>query len=92
MKIFIDSEFRCHITNPNNEYIEVETDFFNDKCNTFIEGYCFEPGDDGNAVYPWKPYSELEDIQREYEKQLLSQYKAENEEYKEALRTLNVEV
>ena len=103
MKIYIDSNYHCHITNPDGAYLEIETDFFNGKCDTFIEGYlyvpigesCILPGGTtvlGGYIAPWKPYSELDAVQREYERQLLSQYKTQNEEYKEALQTLNVEV
>lgn len=92
MKIYIDSKYHCHTTNPDNTFREVETDFFDGKCQMFIEGYCYNDSKGYVQVYPWKPYFELDTAQREYERQLLSQYKAQNEEYKEALQTLNVEV
>lgn len=41
--IYIDNEFMCHTINPDNIFKEIETDFFNDKCETFIEGYRFVP-------------------------------------------------
>ena len=96
MKIYIDSNYRCHTTNPDGAYREIETDFFNGKCDTFIEGYIFVPigesltSPDGTVIHggyvaPWKPYSELDAAQREYERQLLA-------EYAEALKTLGVNV
>lgn len=43
MKICIDSKFKCHTSNPDGAFREVETDFFNGKCDTFIEGYRYVP-------------------------------------------------
>ena len=48
MKIYIDSEYRCHTTNPNGTFREAilsdsARSFFADKCNTFIEGYRLKP-------------------------------------------------
>lgn len=94
-KIFIDSEFKCHITNDGT-MTAVETDFFDGKCDDFIEGYRFVPEGKsytrsdgkvfrGEMIAPWKDYSELDAAQREYEKQLLADYAA-------ALQTLGVTV
>ena len=85
MKVYIDSEYKCHITNSDNTFSEIDTSFFNGKCNTFIEGYRFIPSGeswtrfDGMTFYgematPWKPYYKLEDAQIKYERQKLSQY------------------
>lgn len=82
--IYIDSDFKCHISNDGT-MAAVETDFFDGKCGAFVESYCYEPKGTGIAVYPWKPYSELEATQREYERQLLA-------EYAEALRVVGVTV
>ena len=41
--IYIDSEYRCHTTNPDGNYKEVESQFFDGKCTAFIEGYRFIP-------------------------------------------------
>ena len=101
--IFIDSEYCCHTTNPDNTFKKVETDFFDDKCQIFIEGYRYVPSGEswtssngtvfrGEMITPWKPYSELAAAQREYERQLLQQYKAQSEEYAEALKILEVEI
>ena len=93
--IYIDSNFKCHITNPDGTFREVETNFFTDKCTTFIEGYRFVPEGEtwtredgtvfrGEMKAPWKDYKELDNAQREYEKQQLN-------EYKESLIELGVE-
>ena len=96
MKIYIDAECKCHTSNPDNAYREFALDFFDGKCQTFIEGYRYCPeGEsytraDGKVFYgacitPWKPYSELDAAQREYEQQLLA-------EYAEALKVVGVTV
>ena len=84
MKIYIDSEFKCHTTNPDLEYKEVETDFFDGKCDIFVEGYRFVPFDEvwtreedgvafqGEMIVPWKPYDELDVAQRQYEREKLA--------------------
>ena len=64
------SEFKCHVANSDGNYREVETDFFDDKCDEFIEGYQFIPEGEnwthsnntifnGEMIAPWKDYSEL---------------------------------
>ena len=97
MNIYIDSEFKCHTANPDGIFREVETDFFDEgKCAAFIEGYMYIPmgesctNSDGvvfteGTIAPWKPYEELDNAQREYEKQLLA-------EYAEALKVVGVTV
>lgn len=93
--IYIDSEFKCHVTNDGT-LIAVETDAFEGKCNAFIEGYRFVPSGkswkrsdgevfQGEMISPWKDYAELENAQREYEKQLLATYG-------EALTTVGVKL
>lgn len=86
MKIYVDSEYRCHTTNPDGTFREIEEAFFDDKCQTFIEGYCYDDSKGYVQIYPWKDYyNELDNAQREYEKQLLT-------EYAEALRIVGVTV
>ena len=79
MTVFIDADFKCHVEN-NGTMTEVHTDFFDGKCQEFIEGYRFVPAghtwtrEDGTVfrgemVAPWKPYSELDAAQRRYERE-----------------------
>lgn len=93
--IYVDSDFKCHITNDGTMR-SVETDYFDGKCDTLIEGYRFVPTGEswtrndgavfyGEMICPWKPYAELDVAQREYERRLLA-------EYAEALRTVGVNV
>ena len=96
MKIYIDSEYHCHTTNPDGVFREVVVPFFDGKCQTLIDGYMYVPIGEictlsdgyvvrGELLAPWKPYSELDTAQREYERQRLA-------EYTEYLKILGVEV
>lgn len=77
MKIFIDKDFKCHISDDGT-MTAVETDFFDGKCAEFIEGYRFVPSGEswaredgeifaGEMIAPWQDYNELDNAQREYE-------------------------
>ena len=70
--IYIGSEFKCHTINDGT-MTAVETDFFDGKCDTFVEGFCCEAREESTVIYPWKPCSELDSAQREYERQLLKE-------------------
>ena len=93
--IYIDSNFRCHTVGDGN-MTSVDTDFFDGKCDAFVEGYRFVPDGEswtredgavfhGEMIAPWKPWEELDDAQREYERELLA-------EYAKALETVGVTV
>ena len=46
--IYIDSDFKCHTTNPNGTFREIVLSehartFFANKCTAFIEGYRLKP-------------------------------------------------
>lgn len=80
--IYLDSDYKCHSVNDGT-MTPVETAFFNGKCDSFIEGYRFVPSGEtwtrsdgevfhGEMISPWKPYAELDNAQREYERQLLA--------------------
>lgn len=79
--IYIDSEYKCHITDDGT-MTAVETDAFDGKCDTYIEGYRFVPNGEtwtrsdgvvfhGEMISPWKDYAELDAAQREYEREKL---------------------
>lgn len=83
MKIYIDFDFKCHADNVNGTFREIETDFFNGKCDAFIEGYRFVPAGEtwvredgeifaGEMIVPWKNYNELDAAQRQYEREKLA--------------------
>lgn len=73
MKICVDSEYHCHTTNLEGTR-EIEDPFFDGKCTTFVEGYCYDDSKSYIQNYQWKPYFELDAAQREYERQSLTEY------------------
>lgn len=86
MDVFIDLDFKCHTANDGTMQ-EIQTDFFDGKCQTFIEGYRFVPAGEswtredgavftGEMIAPWKPYEELDQAQRQYEREQLADMKA----------------
>ena len=62
--------------------------FFSDKCTAFIEGFRLKPEgetwvredgkafSDGEMIAPWKDYTELDEAQREYEREKLADAEA----------------
>jgi hypothetical protein len=84
MKIYLDNDFRCSATETKTTIQSIETDFFDGKCDTYIEGFRFVPDGQkwtredgivfsGEMISPWKPFDELERAQIAYEK---DQYEA----------------
>lgn len=67
--IYIDSSYKCHIVNDGT-MTAVETDSFDGKCDAFVEGYCYDTSKGYVKIYPWKPFSELDAAQRQYEEDL----------------------
>lgn len=95
MKIYLDEDFCCH-TSSESAVTTIETDFFDGKAPGYIEGYRFVPEgmswvrEDGavfagEMVSPWKPWEELDEAQREYEREQLKALAAQNAEYAAAL-------
>lgn len=95
MNVYVDSEFKCHVTNDGT-MTTVETTFFDGKCNAFIEGYRFVPSGanwtrsdgvifSGEMITPWKSYAELDAAQREYEQTLIA-------DMRDALNKLGVDL
>ena len=80
--IYIDADYKCHVRNDGT-MTAVETDSFDGKCDVYIEGFCYEDTGNGVVTYPWKPYDELDNAQREYEKALIA-------DMQNALNTLGV--
>lgn len=42
--IYLDSEYRCHVTNDGT-MTDIETDFFDGKCDAYIEATRFVPSE-----------------------------------------------
>lgn len=93
--IYVDTEFKCHVSNnEDNSLIAVETDYFDGKCDAFIQGYRFVPAGSswtrydgivftGEMIAPWKDYVELDNVQQKYEQE-------QNATNIEALRIMGV--
>lgn len=95
MQIYIDSDFKCH-TVAGDGLTAVETAAFDGMCAAYIEGYRFVPDGStwvredgtvfrGEMVTPWKPWEELDAMQREYEREQYETLTAQNAEYEAAL-------
>lgn len=89
MLIYIDQYFKCHINNDGT-MTPVNTDFFDGKCDSYIEGYRFVPSGctwtrsdgevfHGEMIAPWKDWHELDDAQRQYEREQLEAVMLEND-------------
>lgn len=94
--IYIDSDFKCHTANQDGRYAAVETDFFDSKCDAYIEGYRFVPAGEswtrsdgtvfrGEMIVPWQDWQALDKAQRQYERELLAQYEQALSEIEQAL-------
>lgn len=95
MMIYIDSDFKCHVSDDGT-MTPIETNAFDGKCNAYIEGYRFIPAGQtwtrsdgvifaGEMISPWKPWMELDAAQREYEREQYQTVAAQNTEYESAL-------
>ena len=95
MTIYIDNDYKCHVADDGT-MTAIETDAFDGKCNTYIEGYRFVPSGEtwtredgksftGGMVSPWVNWTALDAAQREYEHEQYSTLHAQNAEYEVAL-------
>lgn len=73
MTIYIDSDYKCHIS-PGNGLTAIETEAFDGKCRQYIEGYRFVPAGQswtredgqvfrGDMIAPWRDYGILSEFQ-----------------------------
>lgn len=86
MTIYIDNDYKCHVTDDGT-MTEVETTAFDGMCTEYIEGYRYVPAgqtwtrSDGveftvKMISPWRDWAELDAAQREYERQQLADMQA----------------
>ena len=102
MKIYIDSEYHCHTTNPDSAFREVVLSknaeaFFADKCTAFIEGYRLKPEGETWVKEDGKVFSGGEMITpwKNYDELDAAQHEYERQklnEYNLVLQELGVEV
>ena len=101
--VYIDDSYKCHLSDPNNMYALVETNFFDGKCQAYIEGYRFVPDGEtwiredgvmfqGEMITPWKDWQELDDAQRDYEQQQLKKANTQNAQMLETIALIVDEV
>lgn len=94
MIVYIDNEFKCHATNQEG-CKPIDSPFFENKCDAFIEGYRFIPSGevwtredgmafDGETIFPWKPWDTLDIAQRQYEHERYMKFLEEKESYMQA--------
>lgn len=83
MKIYIDNEYKCHVSNDGNMR-EFDLPFFDGKCAEFIEGYRYVPSGEtwtrgdgevfrGEMIAPWRDYAILAELQALYEEEQAKQ-------------------
>lgn len=100
MTIYIDKDFKCHLTNDGT-MTAVGTDAFDGKCDTYIEGYRFVPSGEtwtredgqvftGEMISPWVDWTTLDAAQRVYEREQLAALQAQNADMAAALEVLGV--
>lgn len=98
--IYLDNDFKCHLIDDGT-MTAIETEFFDNKCDIFIEGCRFVPDGkswvrsdgtvfNGLMISAYKPYVELDEAQRDYEQQLIIQLQNKNAEYEAALSEVGV--
>ena len=78
MIVYVDKDYQCH-ADPGEGLEAVEDAFFDGKCDTFIEGYCYDTSKGYTQIYPWRSSAELEAAQAQYEKDLADLQKAYEE-------------
>ena len=102
MTIYINTDFKCH-TVAGDGMTAVETTAFDGKCAAYIEGYRFVPAGktwtaadgtvySGEMITPWKPWAELDAVQREYEREQVQSLTAQNAELLDAMAQMVEEV
>lgn len=94
MTIYLDSDYKCHVTN-NGTMRSYETEVFDGKCQTYIEGYRLVPEGEvwmredgavfrGQMISPWQSMAILQAAQRQYEQDLLNA----DEAYQEGVNSI----
>ena len=95
MTIYIDSDYKCYVSDAEGRRA-VETNFFDGKCAEWIESYRFVPDGEtwmrsdgevfkGEMITPWKDLSEAYTAQTAYLERQNKQYEAALSEIEVAL-------
>lgn len=76
MIVYIDKLGHCH-TEYTDGRQAVEDEFFDGRAPDAIEGYMCTLGVNGERmISPWQPWEQLDEAQRAYEQNLITQYEA----------------
>lgn len=76
MTVYIDELGHCHAENADGRQA-VEDEFFDGRAPETIEGYMCTLGVSGERmISPWQPWEQLDEAQRAYEQNLITQYEA----------------
>ena len=99
MTIYIDNDYKCHVSNADGRR-RIETDFFDGKCREWIESFRYVPegetwtrGDGEvftNMTAPWKDLHEAYAAQTAYVEQQPSTAQAQAADMQAALNVLGV--
>lgn len=101
MKIYIDSDYKCHVTDDGTRRA-FDVPFFDGKCAAFIEGYRYVPSGEtwtrgdgqtftGEMIAPCRDYSQIAEIQsavdraQEQARQTINEYEQALTEIENAL-------
>ena len=95
MTVYIDDDYKCHVT-PIAGARSIDDTFFDNKCPNLIESYRYVPAgatwtrEDsvafaGPMISPWRDIRQYDSEQREYERQQIAQYEAALAEIETAL-------
>lgn len=98
MTIYIDADYKCYTATADG-LTAVDTNYFDGKCQAYIEGYRFVPSGqtwtrpdgvvfEGEMVCPWRPWRELDSAQRAYEQEQLESLSAQNAELLDAMAAM----
>ena len=83
MRIYIDNEYKCHVSNDGTMR-EFDVPFFDGKCVRYIEGYRYVPAGEswtradgevfrGEMIAPWRDYAILAELQALHEEEQAKQ-------------------
>ncbi len=102
MKIYIDSDYKCH-TSPGEGLTEIQSSFFDGMAPSCVEGYRFVPEGktwaredgtrfNGEMIAAWVSSESLDSSQREYEREQVQNLTTQNEELLSAIADMVEEV
>lgn len=99
MTIYIDDDFKCHISNAEGRRA-IDTPHFDRKCPEYIEGYRYVPAGEtwtradgqafnGEMIAPFRDYSQIAEIQSAVDRAQEQAQQTINE-YEQALSEIEI--